>query len=201
MASRPKDMRAWQRMLSGRRLDLLDPTPVDIEIEDIAHGLAFVARWNGQTKGDFPYSVAEHSLLVEQLYSRLVPNAPAKWKLAALLHDAPEYVIGDMISPVKASVGPGYSALDDRLTQAIHLRFGLPAEVPKTVKAKIKRADKISAWLEATQIAGFDETEANRFFGRPDMSLIKGLSIVLRQPIEARRDYVDRHNVLLAEMG
>ena len=188
-------------MLSGRRLDLLDPTPVDIEIEDIAHGLAFVARWNGQTKGDFPYSVAEHSLLVEQLYSRLVPNAPAKWKLAALLHDAPEYVIGDMISPVKASVGPGYSALDDRLTQAIHLRFGLPAEVPKTVKAKIKRADKISAWLEATQIAGFDETEANRFFGRPDMSLIKGLSIVLRQPIEARRDYVDRHNVLLAEMS
>jgi 5'-deoxynucleotidase YfbR-like HD superfamily hydrolase len=117
-------------MLSGRRLDLLDPTPVDIEIEDIAHGLAFVARWNGQTIGDFAYSVAEHSLLVETIFSRMNPSAPAKWQLAALLHDAPEYVIGDMISPVKAAVGPGYSALDERLEAAIHIRFGLPAKIP-----------------------------------------------------------------------
>ena len=122
--------RAFQRMLSGRRLDLLDPTPMDIEIEDIAHGLAFVARWNGQTVGDWPYSVAEHSLLVEALFGRMNPGAPAKWKLAALLHDAPEYVIGDMISPVKAAVGPGYGALDERLAAAIHIRFGLPATVP-----------------------------------------------------------------------
>ena len=114
MAQKKTEKRAWQRMLSGRRLDLLDPTPVDIEIDDIAHGLAFVARWNGQTKGDYPYSVAEHSLLVETLFGRIMPTAPAKWQLAALLHDAPEYVIGDMISPVKAAVGPGYSALDDR---------------------------------------------------------------------------------------
>jgi len=151
----PKPARAWQRMLSGRRLDLLDPTPVDIEIEDIAHGLAFVARWNGQTKGDFAYSVAEHSLLVESLFTRLYPKAPVKWRLAALLHDAPEYVIGDMISPVKAAVGPGYEDLDQRLTTAIHVRFGLPAALPKTIKSKIKRADKISAWMEAVQIAGF----------------------------------------------
>jgi uncharacterized protein len=119
--------RAWQRMLSGRRLDLLDPTPVDIEIVDIAHGLAFVARWNGQTRAIIAYSVAEHSLLVEQICGPLKPDWPAKWRLAALLHDAPEYVIGDMISPVKSAVGPGYGALDDRLTAAIHLRFGLPA--------------------------------------------------------------------------
>ena len=112
-------------MLSGRRLDLLDPTPVDIEIEDIAHGLAFVARWNGQTNGDFAYSVAEHSLLVEEIFGRIAPKAPAKWRLAALLHDAPEYVIGDMISPVKSAVGPDYGALDDRLAAAIHIRFGL----------------------------------------------------------------------------
>ncbi len=125
-----KQPRAWQRMLSGRRLDLLDPTPVDIEIEDIAHGLAFVARWNGQTRGDFAYSVAEHSLLVEEIFARTNPAALVKWRLAALLHDAPEYVIGDMISPVKAAVGPGYGALDDRLTAAIHLRFGLPAQIP-----------------------------------------------------------------------
>ncbi|MDA8585819.1 HD family hydrolase [Rhodobacteraceae bacterium] len=200
MAGKKTETRAWQRMLSGRRLDLLDPTPVDIEIDDIAHGLAFVARWNGQTLGEFPYSVAEHSLLVEQLFTRIMPNAPAKWQLAALLHDAPEYVIGDMISPVKSAVGPGYSALDDRLTAAIHLRFGLPATIPKTVKAKIKRADKVSAWLEATQIAGFNADEANKFFGRPDQSLIKGLSIVLRPPIEARHAFVARHNSLLSDI-
>ena len=178
--------RAWQRMLSGRRLDLLDPTPVDVEIEDIAHGLAFVARWNGQTKGDYAYSVAEHSLLVETIYARINPAAPAKWRLAALLHDAPEYVIGDMISPVKAAVGTGYGALDDRLTAAIHLRFGLPATLPVAVKKQIKKADKISAWMEATQIAGFSEAESSKFFGRPDMALMEGLSIVLRPPLQAR---------------
>ena len=156
--------RAWQRMLSGRILDLLDPTPVDIEIEDIAHGLAFVARWNGQTRGDFAYSVAEHSLLVEELFGRIAPKAPVKWRLAALLHDAPEYVIGDMISPVKSAVGLGYGALDDRLTAAIHIRFGLPTAVPKTVKRQIKKADKLSAWMEATQIAGFSDAEATKFF-------------------------------------
>ncbi|WP_306114929.1 MULTISPECIES: HD family hydrolase [unclassified Roseovarius] len=185
-------------MLSGRRLDLLDPTPVDIEIEDIAHGLSFVARWNGQTQGDFAYSVAEHSLLVENLYSRLNPKAPAKWQLAALLHDAPEYVIGDMISPVKNAVGPGYGELDLRLTAAIHLRFGLPAAVPLAVKKQIKKADKISAWMEATRIAGFSEAEANRFFGKPDASIIDGLELRLRPPMDARNDYLARHAELLA---
>ncbi|NBT33044.1 MAG: HD family hydrolase, partial [Rhodobacteraceae bacterium] len=137
-----KQKRAWQRMLSGRRLDLLDPTPMDIEIKDIAHGLAFVARWNGQTKGDFAYSVAEHSVLVESIFRALFPKEPVKWQLAALLHDAPEYVIGDMISPVKAAVGAGYGDLDDRLTAAIHIRFGLPAKLPVEIKKKIKTADK-----------------------------------------------------------
>ncbi len=196
-----KPPRAWQRMLSGRRLDLLDPTPMDIEIKDIAHGLAFVARWNGQTLGDWPYSVAEHSLLVEALYARANPNTPAKWKLAALLHDAPEYVIGDMISPVKAAVGPGYKELDDRLTTAVHIRFGLPAQLPRAVKKAIKRADRVSAWLEATQIAGFSVSESNRFFGTPDPALIEGMNIRLRPPLEVRRDFVARHEALLAEMG
>ncbi len=190
--------RAWQRMLSGRRLDLLDPTPVDIEIEDIAHGLAFVARWNGQTRGDFPYSVAEHSILVEELFSRMNPKAPAKWQLAALLHDAPEYVIGDMISPVKAAVGPGYGELDDRLMAAIHLRFGLPHKVPANIKKAIKKADKVSAWLEATQIAGFSMAEADRFFGHPDEGLIEGQTIAPRPPVDVRHDFVARHNALLA---
>lgn len=195
-----KQPRAWQRMLSGRRLDLLDPTPVDIEIEDIAHGLAFVARWNGQTVGDWPYSVAEHSLLVEQIYARANPAAPVKWRLAALLHDAPEYVIGDMISPVKAAVGPAYGELDTRLTAAIHIRFGLPAVLPKLVKKAIKAADKVSAWLEATQIAGFTAAEADRFFGKVPEELAQGLEIRLRPPVEARRDYTARHAELLAAM-
>lgn len=194
-----KQPRAWQRMLSGRRLDLLDPTPVDIEIADIAHGLSFVARWNGQTKGDFAYSVAEHSLLVETIYARINPKAPAKWRLAALLHDAPEYVIGDMISPVKAAVGPGYSALDDRLAAAVHIRFGLPAVIPKEVKRQIKKADKISAWMEATQIAGFDHLEADKFFGAPDFTLIEDLSITLRPPMETRAAFVAQHENLLKD--
>ena len=192
-----KHPRAWQRMLSGRRLDLLDPTPMDIEVEDIAHGLAFVARWNGQTHGDWPYSVAEHSLLVEQIYGRL-GDPPAKWRLAALLHDAPEYVIGDMISPVKSAVGPGYGELDLRLTAAVHLRFGLPASLPMAVKKAIKVADKVSAWLEAVKIAGFTELEADKLFGRPETAVLRGLEIRLRPPAVVRADYVARHGVLLA---
>ena len=194
-----KQPRAWQRMLSGRRLDLLDPTPMDIEIEDIAHGLAFVARWNGQTLGDYAYSVAEHSLLVETLFGRIASKAPAKWRLAALLHDAPEYVIGDMISPVKAAVGPGYGALDERLEAAIHIRFGLPAKVPPAIKKQIKKADKISAWMEATQIAGFTVAEADKFFGKPDETLIGDLQIVLRPPIETRHAFTARHATLLEQ--
>ncbi|MGH1576137.1 HD domain-containing protein [Planktotalea sp.] len=192
--------RAWQRMLSGRRLDLLDPTPVDVEVEDIAHGLAFVARWNGQTKGDFAYSVAEHSLLVEALFTRMQPKTPAKWQLAALLHDAPEYVIGDMISPVKAAIGPSYGTLDERLTAAIHIRFGLPAALPATVKKQIKKADKISAWLEAVQIAGFTEDEADQLFGAPEPAMIDGLSIRLRAPVEVRNEFTARHAELLEQL-
>lgn len=191
-----KQSRAWQRMLSGRRLDLLDPTPMDIEIEDIAHGLSFVARWNGQTEGDFPYSVAEHSLLVERIFARMQPKADAKARLAALLHDAPEYVIGDMISPVKSAVGPGYADLDDRLSAAIHRRFGLPTILPVTLKKRIKTADKISAWMEATQIAGFDHTEASKLFGAPKTDAIEGLSITLRPPKHVRQEYIARFKEL-----
>jgi len=193
--------RAWQRMLSGRRLDLLDPTPMDIEIEDIAHGLAFVARWNGQTRGDYAYSVAEHSLLVTDIFTMQQPNAPLKWRLAALLHDAPEYVIGDMISPVKAAVGPGYSELDDRLMTAIHLRFRLPSQLPVAIKKQIKKADKLSAWLEAVHIAGFTETEADKFFGKQDPEFTQKLEIRLRPPLEAREDFTARYNALIRQIG
>jgi 5'-deoxynucleotidase YfbR-like HD superfamily hydrolase len=159
--------RAWQRMLSGRRLDLLEPSPLDVEIEDIAHGLARVARWNGQTHGAHAFSVAQHSVIVEQLVSEFYPAIDPRWRLAALLHDSSEYVIGDMISPFKAALGFDYKDFEGRLMEAVHLRFGLPAQLPHAIEKQIKRADKASAFFEATVLAGFEDTEAARFFGRP----------------------------------
>ncbi len=159
--------RAWQRMLSGRRLDLLDPSPLDVEIEDIAHGLARVARWNGQTIGTHIFSVAQHSLLVEAISRKISPNLDRKWRLAVLLHDAPEYVIGDLISPFKAVLRADYKAVENRLLHAISLRFGLPARWPATLNDHVKKADRHAAFLEATRLAGFKETEARRFFGTP----------------------------------
>ena len=190
--------RAWQRMLSGRRLDLLDPTPMDIEIEDIAHGLAFVARWNGQTRGDWAYSVAEHSLLVEEIFARLDPHAAPQWRLAALLHDAPEYVIGDMISPVKSALGVEYGEIDARIGAAVHRRFGLPASVPALVRKQIKLADRISARLEAVEIAGFSPAEANRLFPVPAGQSLQDLAIRLRPPAETRAAYLARFAALMA---
>jgi 5'-nucleotidase len=159
--------RAWQRMLSGRRLDLLNPSPLDIEIEDIAHGLARVARWNGQTKGAHAFSVAQHSLLVERITSHLDLNLDRPERLAALLHDAPEYVIGDMISPFKAALGVDYKDFENTLLSAIHIRFGLPAKLAPALARKIKAADRAAAYLEATQLAGFEIAEACKFFGPP----------------------------------
>ena len=159
--------RAWQRMLSGRRLDLLDPSPLDVEIEDIAHGLARVARWNGQTRGPHAYSVAQHSLLVEVMLRERAPRADDRLRLAALLHDAPEYVIGDIISPFKAIIGEAYKAVEDRLLAAIHIRVGLAGTLAPAAAALIKEADKAAAFFEATRLAGFSFAEATRFFGPP----------------------------------
>jgi 5'-deoxynucleotidase YfbR-like HD superfamily hydrolase len=159
--------RAWQRMLSGRRLDLLDPSPLDVEISDIAHGLARVARWNGQTFGDHAFSVAQHSLLVEEILVATFVKASAADRLAALLHDAAEYVIGDMISPFKSVVGGGYKDVERRLQRAVHIRFGLPPELVEATRKAIKHADQIAAYFEATELAGFSVTEAVRYFGRP----------------------------------
>jgi len=186
-------------MLSGRRLDILDPSPVDVEIEDIAHGLARVARWNGQTKGPLPFNVAQHSLVVEDVCGRLKPGWPAKWRLAALLHDAPEYVIGDMISPFKSALGETYKAFERRLEAAIHLRFGLPATLPDAIEKTIKRADRISAFYEAVQLAGFDETEARRFFGAP-----RGAGPLVIDAISAeaaQAAYLRRFQELSADLG
>jgi hypothetical protein len=159
--------RAWQRMLSGRRLDLLAPSPDDIEIADIAHGLARVARWNGQTRGAHAFSVAQHCLIVEEIVAALIPSAPAAERLAALLHDAPEYVIGDLISPFKAAIGLDYKAFELRLLEAIHRRFGIVHPLPTETVSTIKAADRIAAYFEATRLAGFTEEEALRFFGDP----------------------------------
>jgi 5'-nucleotidase len=186
-------MRAWQRMLSGRRLDLLNPSPLDVEIEDIAHGLARVARWNGQTHGSHIYSVAQHSLLSEAI-ARELARPGREIRLALLLHDAPEYVIGDMISPFKTVIGDAYKAVEARLLAAIHLRFGLPAELPQSVEALIKRCDRSAAYLEATRLAGFSAGEARRFFGSaPKLSLAIEREYLVPWPAElAQTRYLER---------
>ncbi len=190
--------RAWQRMLSGRRLDLLDPSPLDVELSDIAHGLARVARWNGQTDGPHAFSVAQHSLVVEEIFRRNGRPSAADCQMA-LLHDAPEYVIGDMISPFKAVVGGGYKAVEKRLESAIHLRFGLPPITPEAVKERIKKADQIAAFFEATVLAGFTLEEARRIFGQPRGITCDMLTIEPLPALEAQRLFVARFEAIEAE--
>jgi 5'-deoxynucleotidase YfbR-like HD superfamily hydrolase len=196
-AAKDTTPRAWQRMLSGRRLDLLNPSPLDVEIEDIAHGLARVARWNGQTKGAHAYSVAQHCVLVEKLAVELKPRLSREARLMALLHDSPEYVVGDLISPFKAAVGLDYKAFENRLLAAIHIRFGLPPKPPVDLQAVLKRADIISAFHEATQLAGFSLEEARRIFGVPP----KGIRTPRMAPLptaEAQSQFLERFKRLTA---
>ncbi len=199
---KPQNIRAWQRMLSGRRLDLLAPSPVDVEIEDIAHGLARLARWNGQTSGDHSFSVAQHSLLVEELLTLLYPQAPRTWRMVALLHDSPEYVVGDLISPFKAAIGFDYKTVEKRLLEVIHIKFGLPARPPATVNRLVKQADRISAYFEATALAGFAKEEALSLFGDPaelDASFHERFAQLrpLQAP-EAQHRFLKRFNELSA---
>ncbi|MEP9397261.1 HD family hydrolase [Mesorhizobium sp. KR2-14] len=184
--------RAWQRMLSGRRLDLLDPSPLDIEISDIAHGLARVARWNGQTGGDHAFSVAQHSLLVEEIFSRQAKTPTPVEQLTALLHDAPEYVIGDMISPFKSVVGGGYKLVEQRLQHAIHVRFSLAPEISERLRKQIKRADQIAAYFEATALAGFSVQEATKFFGRPRSISADGFDLACHPAKSVERAFLKR---------
>lgn len=184
-ATPTKGARAWQRMLSGRRLDLLEPSPSDIEIEDIAHGLARVARWNGQTKGAHAFSVAQHSLLVTKIISVRHADFPREARLAALLHDAPEYVIGDLISPFKAAIGLDYKAFERRLLAAIHARFGVPSDLDPHIAAAIKDADHIAAYFEATTLAGFAADEAQTFFGKPPVTLAQIGDMLMLTPLSA----------------
>ncbi|MBN8996651.1 MAG: HD family hydrolase [Rhizobiales bacterium] len=195
--------RAWQRMLSGRRLDLLDPSPLDIEIEDIAHGLARVARWNGQTVGTHAFSVAQHTLLVEELAGTLAPGLDARGRLAVLLHDAPEYVIGDMISPFKALVGGAYKEIEVRLFAAILTRFGLKSPLPAKLVDRIKQADHAAAYYEATRLAGFSDAEARRFFGSPRGVDPERLDLAPWPAARAEQRFLARFRVLLkaAEAG
>ena len=191
--------RAWQRMLSGRRLDLLDPSPFDIEIEDIAHGLARVARWNGQTIGEHPFSVAQHSLVVEEIAAHLKPGLEPKWRLAALLHDASEYVIGDMISPFKGALGLNYKSFEHTLEAAIHVRFGLPVTVPPPIKVLLKKADRACAFFEATQLAGFGHEESLKLFSPPPAGY--ALTLNPLPAAQAQQRYLERFHVLAGATG
>jgi 5'-deoxynucleotidase YfbR-like HD superfamily hydrolase len=201
MAVRKETPRAWQRMLSGRRLDLLDPSPLDVEIEDIAHGLARVARWNGQTRGPHIFSVAQHSVLVEHITIAMDDSVTPAQRLMALLHDAPEYVIGDIISPFKAVIGDAYKDVEARLISAIHLRFSLPAK-PSPAGLKItKAADRAAAFFEATHLAGFADEEAARFFGRPEIRLRELEQLIAPMPSDRAEDlFISRFRAIEAEM-
>ena len=187
--------RAWQRMLSGRRLDILNPSPLDIEIDDIAHGLARVTRWNGQTRGKYGFSVAQHCVLVERLVRLNAPKTDQKWCLAALLHDAPEYVIGDMITPFKYAIGGIYQAIEQRLEIAICIRFGLPPNLPDAVQRTIKRADRMAAWIEATQIAGFTYDEAAKTFIKPSGTPLN-IKLRAQPPEDAAVTFLRRFSIL-----
>ena len=182
-------------MLSGRKLDILSPSPLDIEIEDIALGLSRVTRWNGQTIGIHSYSVAQHSLLVEQLFCQNKPKLPSKWYLAALLHDAPEYVIGDLITPFKYALNNSYRIVENNLMEAINLRFGLPAVLPKKIEKDIKKADKIAAWIEAVQIAGYYEKEALQILKKPKENF--KIKLKPMPPNEAIDKFIKRFNKLI----
>jgi 5'-deoxynucleotidase YfbR-like HD superfamily hydrolase len=196
VSAEPK-ARAWQRMLSGRRLDLIDPSPLDVEIADIAHGLARVARWNGQTRGPEIFSVAQHSLLVEALFGEAQPEAPRAARMVALLHDAPEYVIGDMISPFKSQIGGDYKRVEERLLSAIFVRFGLPSQIAPDVAKAVKAADREAAYFESTALAGFAVAEARKFFGAPKLAG-KNFAAYLQplRPTQAQELFLRRFELL-----
>ena len=197
--SNHKKQRAWQRMLSGRKLDILSPSPLDIEIDDIALGLSRVARWNGQTIGNHCYSVAQHSILVEELFTQKNPASQIKWRLAALLHDGPEYVIGDLITPFKYALNNSYRLVESNLMEAINLRFGLPAILPKTIEIEIKKADKAAAWFESIHIAGYTEYEALQILKKPRSEVnthIKALS-----PKKTIKKFIKRFNELMLNLN
>ena len=194
------NQRAWQRMLSGRKLDILSPSPFDIEIEDIALGLSRVTRWNGQTTGNYPYSVAQHSILVEELFNIEYSSLDKKWNLAALLHDAPEYVIGDLITPFKYALNNSYRYVEDNLMKAIYLRFGLPALLPKNIESKIKKIDKALAWFEAIDLAGYEEKEASQIIKRPNL-ISKHQKIVALSANDVEKRFLKRFQEIITKIS
>lgn len=110
------------RTVSGRYVNLLDPDPETIDIEDIAYAQAHTPRFGGHLPA--PYTVAEHSMEV----ARMVPTRQA------LLHDASEAYLCDLPSPLKAMV-PDYRAIEERMMHAIARRFGFPWPASDALKA------------------------------------------------------------------
>jgi hypothetical protein len=178
------DVRAWVRMPSGKRLDLLSPTPFDWDDADLALGLARTYRWGGHSAWPLPLSVAQHSITVMLLRraaafaSTSTPLAPII-ELRELLHDAEEGLLGfDAVSPLKPFLGAGFRDLTRRLEQAIFIRYGLPAWTPAEHK-RHKRADRLAAASEAVHVAGWSEQEVR--------ATLKIRAAVLQQdPLAAR---------------
>ncbi len=190
--------RVWQRMLSGRRLDLLDPSPLDVEISDIAHGLARVARWNGQTRGDFAFSVAQHSLIVEQIVgcersrSALAHGGTAA-RRAGICRRRHDLAVQErhrrrLQGCGKAAAGGDPSALRPAGASAGRDRKGDQGRGP------------VSAYYEATLLAGFESHEAAKFFGEPGGAACEPGEFVPRPAREMEAAFLARFAELDAEL-
>ena len=169
-----RDARAWVRLLSGKRLDLLDPTPFDWEDKDLALGLARTYRWGGHSAWPLPLSVAQHSLFVLCLRRLWFPAArDPRADLRELLHDADEGLLGfDCISVLKPFLGDAYRQLTTRLAAVIALRYNLPAWTTKEQRSH-KKADRIAAASEAVHVVGWTEAEVRNVLHIPFKPLAK----------------------------
>lgn len=158
--------RAWIRLPSGGRLDLINPSPDAWQDSDLACRISRTYRWGGESKHAFPLSVAQHSLAVLALREQLSPEPlTALQKMAELQHDSEEAFIGfDPISPLKRAMGPEFEKICDRILAAIWERYRLPEWEPEDYKLH-KEADLISAASEAVHCVGWSEDEVRNVLG------------------------------------
>ena len=165
-ASASAPARAWVRLYSGKRLDLLNPTPFDWEDSDLAIGLARTYRWGGHSAWELPLSVAQHSLLVLALRRLWFPGVDdPRADLRELLHDADEGLLGfDCISVVKPFLGQAYRKLAESLEAAVALRYRL-APWTEADKKPHKRADRVAAASEAVHVVGWTRKEVRATLG------------------------------------
>jgi hypothetical protein len=195
---------SWVQTVSGMPVDLLDPKPEQILPGDIAHALARIPRFNGHTLGDWPWNVAQHSLLVEQL---MPAQTDAAGRLVALLHDAHEAYIGDLITPVKQAMDAlpvrsrdpflpalAFFALTTKLDEVIWTAFGLSPSV--NLLNRVKTADLLALVVEKEQLMAPARRDWDLLPKPPDpMPTLRPA----HPPTRAAEIFLDRFHVLQAE--